>query len=273
MATSLKESGSKDLKLSDNVKVYSGGAGVKVAVVLVLPPESGKALVEVSGTDGKVEKIVRLHEKENTSRNGYAWRTKHKGRDSYTLRFDKDSWSNAETVRCWWPGGDNEGLVLGYDEAASKLVKPDDLLNRHLRQASDGTLDELAAFKRDEYVAQSQKGFDEAKADAEKAIGTTFEASVDFSTVTDEALMKYSIGSYCGSPFASLRRFLDWGTDEEKAFYKTRIKERVKKVKASVGKKPSMTLNGGEITWVTAWDESNLDDMTYQVLRNELNKN
>ena len=254
------------LKVSENVKVYKGDAGVKASVVLALPIESNRALVELSGTDTALDKRVRLHQKEEGNR-GHAWTTPYKGEDWHTLRFEKDPWSG-EQITLWIPG-QRDGVRLAYDEEASGKVSADDLLNRHLRQVQEGVLAKLADFDRGERVAEQKEGFDSVRADAEKVCETSFEATVDFDAITDAQLMKYSVQSYFGAPLEAMRRLAD---SSEKAFYLPRIQQRVKRVSTTVGPRPTLTLRDGELRFTTAFESANLGDFALYVLRNALNQ-
>jgi hypothetical protein len=255
------------MKVSENVKVFrDGNSGLRVSLVLLQPVESNRALIEVTGSDTVLDKLVRLHEREESGR-GHGWHSKLKGGSWYTLRFETDRWSNFEQPWAWIPGR-RDGIPLAFDQEASDKAKGDDLLNRHLRQAQEGVLDKLAAFDRQEKLAEQRKGFEEYVKAADEACGTHFEATVEWDGIDDEGLRTYSVGSYFGAPLDALRRL---GGRSELEYLKPAIRQ-IKKVSARLGKRPTLTLAGGEVKFTTAWDASNIDDFAFYTLLNLLNQ-
>ncbi len=255
------------LKVSENVKVFrDGNSGLRVSLALLQPIESKRALIEVAGSDTMLDKLVRLHEREESGR-GHGWHSKLKGGAWYTLRFEADRWSNYEQVVAFIPGR-RDGVPLAFDQEASDKANGEDLLNRHLRQSQEGVLAKLEAFDRPEKQAEQEKRFAEYVKAADEACGTHFEATVDWNGIGDEELRTRSVASYFGAPLDALRRF---GGRSELEYLKPVI-QQIKKVSARLGKRPTLTLSGGEVKFTTAWDASNLDDFAFYALLNVLNQ-
>ena len=257
---------SDSLKVSENVKVYRDPAGIKLSLVLLQPAESKQALLEVTGSDTSFDKLVRLHSREESNR-GESWKSQVKGSDWYTLRFERNGWSNEEYAVAWLPGK-RDGVSVQYDAEASEKANGEDLLNRHLRQKQDGTLAKLATFDRTERVAEQQKGIDELRRAVEAECGTSLDVSVEWNGLTDEALRTYSVASYLTAPLEALQRLVS----RDKDFYAPLLKARIQKVHGAVGPRPALRLADGTLTWQTDWEASNLGDFCLYVLMNELNK-
>jgi hypothetical protein len=253
------------LKVSDNVKIYRGDGGLKLSLVLVQPLETKKALVEVTGSDTFFDKLVRLHDREETGR-GYAFHAQVKGREWYTLRVESSQWSGEQFI-VWLPGR-RDGAPVSYDAEASEKASSEDLLNRHLRQAQEGLLAKISEFSREERLGEQKGGLDEVVKETNKVCGTNLEVGIDWKTLSDKDLRDRSVSSYLGSPLNALQRLVS----NDGAFYTPRIRERVKRLTAQLGPRTTLTLANGEIKFATNWEASNLQDFAFYVTMNELNK-
>jgi hypothetical protein len=87
---------------------------------------------------------------------------------------------------------------------------------------------------------------------------------VDWKSVSDEVIKKYSVSSYCGSPLTALRQLC------ESAVAKKIIKAKVKKLSCQFGAEPKLELEGDLVRWTTAQDASNLDEFAKKFFEKNL---
>ncbi|MDY7231416.1 hypothetical protein [Hyalangium rubrum] len=244
-------------------KVYAGKEGESVAIIPLTGPESkdGKqVLLYVQGTSSEFDGKALLHTMSETNK-GADYFTPYRGENFYTLVV-RDSWGT-KRYELWVPGR-KDGLSVTFDEKRTQALKAEDIYSQHQKQKSDGTLGKLAAFNRKEREDGNQQSFaDELKA-MNEACGTKVTASIDWKSVSDDVIKKYSIASYCANPLSSLRGLCD------SAAGKKAITAKVKKLTCQFGTELKLAIQEGTVSWTTAPDAANQEEFATKYFEKNL---
>jgi hypothetical protein len=244
-------------------KVYSGPEGESVAVIPLTGPESqgGKQyLLYVQGTgsvlDGKAL-LHTIHEFDNHAN----YITQYRGEDFYTLAMRDRGGKRYELA----VPNKRDSLKVTFDEKRTQALKADDVYALYQKQKSDGTLSKLAAFNRKEREAGHEQGLAEELKQLNAACGTQVSSTVDWKSVSDDVIKKYSVSSYCSSPLTSLQKLCT-----ESAVARKIISAKVKKVSCQFGPELKLELQGDLVRFTTAQDASNQEEFATKFFQNNL---
>lgn len=246
------------IKLGKYAQVYKGPKGAQVAVV-----DAGEkqALVKVSGIETDADGLVLLCEVKPAGRGGKSYVTTYHGRAWTILATRPGRWGGGEDVFLSPPGV--RSMNVGYDEKASKALKPGTLLALHKRQGAK--LKAFATFNRKNEEAYQEKKLAEVVKRINQACGTSITVKLDWSKVTDELLKSYSIYGYCENNLDGLRRMCG------KDLGKQAVSARVKSVVCRFGTdKHKVRVKGSTVEFDMNKDKGNQTDYATAVLENEI---
>ena len=187
------------IKLGKYAKAFKGDDGIKA--VLIGAGEK-QALLKITGVEGKVDGMVFLCEEKDASRGAKTYVAQINGRGWHILRKEPNRWGGGDTIRLYIPG--RKGMVVYFDEKASKKVKGSALLALHKKQAKK--LAALAKFDRKGGQKSAEEDLAATLKATNKACGGALKVTIKWDTVTDETFKKYSISGYCGNQLDGLRR-------------------------------------------------------------------
>jgi hypothetical protein len=244
-------------------KVYAGPEGESVAVIPLTEPDAqgGKQfLLYVQGTGSLFDGKALLHTIYEFDKNAN-YLTQYRG-ESYVTLAMRDRGNKRYELSA---PGMKDSLAVTFDEKRTQALKADDIYALYQKQKADGTLGKLAAFNRKERETGHEQGLaDELKAMNEKC-GTNVTATVDWKSVSDDIIKRYSISSYCGSPLSALR-----GLCESAAVARKIISAKVKKVSCQFGPEMKLELQGDLVRWTTATDGSNQEEFARKFFEKNL---
>jgi hypothetical protein len=234
-------------------KVYVGPEGESVAVIPLTtqgPKGEKQFLLAVQGTDSEFDGKPMLHTAYEQSR-GMNYVTQYKGEDYNTLVVREGSGSKKYDV---WVPGHRKAISVSFDEKRTQALKAEDLYSQYEKLKKDGTLAKLAAFSRKEREDGQQQGFAETVKAMNEACGTQVAATVDWKSVSDELIKRYSISSYCGNPLEALQKLC--GSPVGKRV----ISAKVKKFTCQFGPELKLELKDGAVSFTTQQDAANQEE-------------
>ncbi|KFE68701.1 hypothetical protein [Hyalangium minutum] len=244
-------------------KVYSGSEGEVVAVIPLTtagPKGEKQVLLSVQGTDSEFDGKSMLHVVHEQNR-GVDYITQYKGEDFYTLIMREAYGSKKYEV---WVPGRRKAIIVSFDEKRTQALKGEDAYGQYEKLKKDGTLAKLAAFNRPEREAGQQEGFTKALKEMNEACGTQVTATIDWKSVTDDIIKRYSIASYCGNPLESLGKLC--GTPVGKRV----ISAKVKQYRCQFGPEMKLELNGSAVSFTTQQDASNQEEYATKFFKENL---
>lgn len=250
-----------DISLSKYAKVYKGREGMVVTLVPLMPKDSKKALIEVKGIDTELDGLILQYNFVNEGmREAYAMT--YDGRSSTRLRTNQGYWGKWTSV--YLPDVKGE-FDVAYDDKASKAFDVDKFKARYLKQEEGHVQDKLATFRKEKHLQSNNVAFGEKAKAASDACGTSIQASIDWSSISDDNLKELSISSYCGEPLESLADLCKKSPDNKKT-----LSQKVSKFNCRMGNKLHLGISDKTLNWITAKDVPNQGDFTKYVLMNEL---
>jgi len=244
-------------------KVYAGSEGETVSVIPLTtqgPKGEKQALLYVQGTDSEFDGKPLLHSI-NEHNKGINYITQYKGEDYYTLQMRETSGSKKYEL---WVPGRNKALAVSFDEKRSQAVKASDIYEQHEKLKKDGSLARMAAFSRQERETQQQAGFTEVVKEMNAACGTNVTATIDWKSVTDDIIKKYSVPSYCGNPLEALQKLC--GSKVGKRV----ISAKVKSFSCQFGSELKLEVKEGVVSFTTQQDAANQQEYATQFFEKNL---
>jgi len=244
-------------------KVYVGPEGESVAVIPLTEADAqgGKQfLLYLQGTGSLFDGKALPHTLYEFDKNAN-YLTQYRGEDYVTLNMRDRGGKRYELVA----PGMKDSLTVTFDEKKTQGLKAGEVYALYQKQKADGTLGKLAAFSRKERETGQEQGFaDELKA-MNAACGTQVSATVDWKSVSDDVIKKYSISSYCGSPLVALR-----GLCESAAVARKIISAKVKKVSCQFGPELKLEMQGDLARWTTTPDAANQEEFARKFFEKNL---
>lgn len=244
------------LDLAKHPQVFDAGQGVSLALA---PSADGKqALVQVRGINHPLDEVVFLTDVRELGNEQRDYGIRLDGRD-YNLLNKRRAWSG-ESYQLNLPN--TPGFELSYNEDKTKALKPKDLLAMYQKQEKDGLQVRLAAFDREQRVADYSARLQEIDGEASEACATPLSTQVDWSAMSDEQLMGLSVPSFCGEVVNQMAYLC--GKDER---YKAEAKT-LKGVDCRFGESMKLREQDGQLQFTTLKDEPNQGDFINAILRN-----
>ncbi len=251
----------QSLKPSKYARVYSGGEGLTVTLVPLMPNPAKEALIEVTGTTSAIDSVVLRYEAVGEER--LSWSTKLAGENFWTVRNEKEWGTNRLYLAL--PERPMNPIALSFNENASKSVNASRLIKKHQTQLGNGTITKLVAWNRKEREAQNNEAFYEGVTSMNKACKTEIRASIDWSTVNDELLKKLNVSAYCSPEIHAV---------ESACEDPTRRASIVRSVKTFTCKLTDSELRvrlepDGTLVWKTNENAANMDDFAKAFVTNQ----
>ncbi|SDH22567.1 hypothetical protein SAMN05216588_103246 [Pseudomonas flavescens] len=245
------------LELAKYPKAFTSGEGF--SVVVAPSNDEKQALVQVRGINHPLDEVVLLTDVKQRGERENDYTTTLDGRD-YVLVGQRQSWGG-ESYQVYLPT-DREPRYLSLDEAASKAVRPAELLALYEKQKKDGVQEKLARFdreKREEYHVEQLKEMDER---ASASCGSPVKTTVDLKSLDEQLLKELSISSYCGEVVNQMDNLCS----SSPAFKKQAAKFTT--VQCSFGTDMKIREQGDRILFSTEREATNQGDFVKAFLRN-----
>ncbi|WP_224240690.1 hypothetical protein [Hyalangium gracile] len=235
-------------------KVYSGGEGVSVALVPLTtkgPKGEKQVLVHPQGTetefDGKA--MLAVHNDKGRSAD---YIIQYKGEDYYVVIM-REAYGS-KNYELWVPGR-RDAIRVSFDEKRTEKLKAEDLYEKYQKQNKDGTLSKMAAFNRQERESEQNQSFAELVKSMNDTCGSKVMGIIDWKSVSDDVIKKYSISSYCGNPLEALRRLCS-----DSAVSRKVISAKVKSVACQFGPEMQLDIKAGAVSFTTQQDAANQEE-------------
>jgi hypothetical protein len=241
-------------------KVYSGSDGISVTIVNLAPRSQNKAIVLVQGSDTELDGKALLHDvKGEGDRMDY--QTQLHGRDWVTVAVRK-GWGSRQLIL--GVPGRRDDISVGYDEKRTQELKPEEVYALHQKQSQDGSLAALQAFDRQGEEARHGRAFNAALESMNRACATQVTGTVEWKSVSDDLVKRYSISSFCANPLAALERLC--ASAEAKAV----IQRKVKALTCQFGATLELKVKDGTLRWVTAPEAANQEEFATRYFEKNL---
>jgi hypothetical protein len=253
-----------DFEVSEHVRVYRGEDGLRVTLVPLLGEEPEQALIEVTGLPNDFDGLVLRYEMSPAGRDRWSYYTTYRGGEFHTMWHRRHQ---GETrVQIFLPGSGRDSRDVTYDEDASAEVDPHDLARRHAAIVADGTVAALAEFDRENREARNDEEFaSRIASDLERECGADpVPTSIDWSTVSDEDLRRYSVAGrgYCGAISSGLSRLCRHEAGREI------VRARVRAIHCEMGDEMSVSISDdGKLVWVGDFEGMNSGEVAANLLR------
>jgi len=240
--------------------IYLGGAQSLKAVILPLKNDNSKALVQVSGVNHAVDRVVFLAELQNRGQGSVAYRIAYDGQPR-TLILKGMNWGN-EYFQVFLPDTGRDGVNVGTVEQGETDPTREALVERYGLQNSEGIQKKLAQFNRDKHVKNTEAMLSEKDSEASQACGSTIKTRIDWTSVNDGLLKDVSIGAYCSQVAGEMARICGYHPQ-----FKADL-AALQTVQCKFGEVLKLRRQGNEITFMTAKDAANQSDFVNAYLRN-----
>ena len=237
-----------------DTRMLVGQDGAELAVV-DLPND--QALLRLSGVESPVRDKVFLAKATKSTREA-----------TYTVTINGRNWTMLRRTSRRWGGGHRwmafapeiERLDLNYDKARSKTLDVGEMWATHHQQKSAGDFKALAAFDR---AGAEKQAYDnlvkQAKSTADSCGGKPAAISIDWASISDEVLKRYSISGYCDNAFSGLRSHCRYASGKALA-------QQVKTLRCTLGKELGLKIDKGTLTFTIATEGKNLHDFARKEL-------
>jgi hypothetical protein len=244
-------------------KVFAGPEGESVAVIPLTGAESkgGKQyLLYVKGTGDEFDGKALLHTINEFD--GHAnYITQYRGEDYHTLTMRDRGGKRYELNT----PGMKDSLRVTFDEKRTQALEADDVYSLYQKQKGDGTLGKLAAFNRKERETGQEQGLADELKLMNEACGSKVSTTVDWKSVSDDVIKKYSVSSYCATPLTALRQLC-----ESAGVARRIISAKVKKLSCQFGPEPKLEMQGDTARWVTSPEASGQDEFAKKFFEKNL---
>ncbi|WP_224372519.1 hypothetical protein [Hyalangium versicolor] len=244
-------------------KVYVGSEGESVAVIPLndkSPKGDKQALIYVQGTDTDFDgKPLPAIVSEQGPRLNYI--TQYKGEDFYVVQVRESRGTKSYDL---WVPNRRDGIRVSYDDKRTLALKADDVYSQYEKLKKDGTLTKLSAYNRPERESQQLQGFTEVVKSMNDACGTQVKATIDWKSVTDDIIKRYSIASFCGGPLESLRKLCEYKVG------KKIIQAKVKTYACQFGSELKLDVKSGTVNFITQQDAPNQEEYATQFFEKNL---
>lgn len=241
-------------------KVFSGPEGEQVAVIPLTPLESNKAILLVQGTDSEFDGKVLPYDIEKTGED-VRYVTQWHGRRYVTFYLMASGGRRKYYLNV---PGRRDDTVVNYDDARTLALKPEVVYAQHQKQMADGSLTRLMAFDRKGEEAKAEAGLADSAKSFNAVCGTSLKPSVDWKSVSDDALKQLSIPSYCGAPYEALQK-LCASPEGKKA-----VQAQIKDISCHFGEGLKAELRDGQLNWTTFKDGSNQEEFATKYFMDNL---
>lgn len=243
-----------------STRSLSGPDGLRIEAVDFA---DGTALLAVSGAEsdlaGNVLRYKRLQEGK-----GLRYQTQWTGRDWNVLVRREDSYRQRVRWLAYLPGLGETSLE--YDEKASPTVDAAAMYATHMSQTQSGALEALQRFDRKAEEARHNTDLTKAAQRTGEACGTSLSVAIEWSTISDEQLLKMSPSGYCDSALSGLRSACNHPSG------KAAVAKYVKSIRCLVdlpqeAEAGVMSLLDGALNWQIHFKLANLDSAAFEAFK------
>lgn len=245
------------LELAKYPKVFTTGKGV--SVIVAPSSDEGQALVQVRGINNPLDEVVLLTDVKQRGQQESDYATTLDG-SVHVLLGQRQSWGG-ESYQLYLPGN-REPLYLGFDEQASKAVKPTELLALYEKQKKDGVQDTLAHFDRDKRQQYHVERLQQMDAEASASCGSPVKTEVDWKGLDEQLLKELSISGFCGEVVNQLGNLCSSSSEFKKQA------ASLNTVQCSFGSAMKVREQDGRIVFTTERGAANQGDFINAFLRN-----
>jgi hypothetical protein len=218
-----------------------------------------EALIRVFGSGGELDGVPLPYRYESTE-SGRRWVTEHRGRQRSVLYGMRRPGGDAP-LQIHLPGARHGRTAKEVEDVPVGLGE--DIAAAYAEHLASGHVEALQRFDRDYEVSSEQESYERSLTRTREACGgAELEATIDWSTVSDEQLLDLSIASYCDGPLHALRSAC--GAEGGAAW----VAERLRKVtcRLTTDEEPTLTLEGGALTYDAPVNGVNLDQKAREAL-------
>lgn len=252
--------GAQALELAAYPQVFSGPQGMAVTLA---PTKDGKeALMQVSGINHPIDKVVFLGKLEQRGSSTQAYVTPLDGRDYGLVHKQRSSYGGGEQFVTYLPG-QQAAIALTFDEQKSKSLKAADLLDTYQRQQKDGIQAKLARFDKDKRVAFTDSELQRTDQTASESCGSLVKTTVDWASVSEEQLKTLSISGYCGEVASQLDNLC-----RSTPAFKSKAAS-LGQISCRFGPELKLRAENQRLVFSTQQDAANQGDFIQQFLRNQ----
>jgi hypothetical protein len=249
-----------DFEVSQYARVYRGEDGLRVTLVPLVGGDPEEALIEVTGLPNDFDGLVLRYEKVPQGRDRWSYRTIYRGGEFHTMWQRRVQ--GEMRVEIYLPDAVRDSRAVTFDEEASAEVDPHDLARRHATIAADGTVAALAEFDREDREARHDEEFESRIARSLEDCGARAATSIDWSTVSDEELRRYSVSSYCGAIGAGLRNLCLYPQGREL------VQSQVRAIHCEFGEAHAVGRTAeGKLTWTGHFEGVNAEQAASHLVR------
>jgi hypothetical protein len=121
------------------------------------------------------------------------------------------------------------------------------------------------AFDRKGEMARHDGAYAEQLKALNTSCGTSVVGTIDWSTVSEELLMDYSISGYCENPLVSLSRLCDVSDEAKRT-----VQAKVKQVDCRFGNDLEPRIEAQRVVWTTAKDAPNQEEFATRFFKKNL---
>ncbi|MHB8879145.1 MAG: hypothetical protein ACYC8T_36055 [Myxococcaceae bacterium] len=148
-------------------------------------------------------------------------------------------------------------MPISYDEKKSEGVDANKLLNAYLGRRAE-------AGERAQLLAADGKQVQEAADAANKACGSKLRARIELGALADDVLKRWDFGKGCAHALRAIGGLCDDATGKEA------VTGGIKELVCRPGKAPELTIAKGVVTWTTAADAPEQEELATRTLLEKL---
>ena len=240
---------------------FKSDRGLTVEVAPTLDDKS--ALVRLHGINHPIDDVVFLADKVvqgqrmslRTTLDGRPW--------SLVVTQNHEGWLGGYSATQAYLPGQRDGVHLRYDEAGSKALQLDALLQTYQKQKSKGVQEQLAQFDRAKSVAHAEAQLREADEAATRACGVPVRTTVAWSSINEDQMKRLSIGGYCAAVANAGGQLCGSSAD-----FKSRAAS-LASISCQFGDKLRLARQGEATVFTTTESAGNQQEFALQYLRNQ----
>lgn len=252
--------GAAAIDLAAYPQVFGGPQGMEVVLA---PSKDGKqALMQVSGVNHPIDKVVFLGQQEQRGASTQAYVTTLDGRSYGLVHKQTSPYGGGEQYVVYLPGQQG-ATALSYDQKKSKALDTAALQATYQRQEKEGVQSRLARFDKDKRIASTTQALQRADQTASESCGSQVKTTVDWNSISEDQLKTLSIAGYCGEVASQLDNLC-----RSTPAVKPKV-AAMGQVTCQFGPEMKLRTEGQRLVFTTQQDAPNQGDFILQFLRNQ----
>ncbi len=226
--------------LADSLKVYRGPDGIRMAMVMV---KDGTYLIRFTGSTSVVEGKALPCTVRKLRGGTQLWDARIDGRDFSLLNKSVDR-TGKRTYRAFLPGVFvRGGILLEYDEEATKEVSVEDIETAFRKQVADGSLETLQQFDKEKRMSDETDLLGEDLNSFARRCGFSPDVSMDWDSIKERDPENLTLRAECRNLFTELERYCGFSLVNEM------LREKLKKVECRRSENMELRFDGGVLTF------------------------